>query len=98
MNLEISASQLSLGTVGDDVACVHQAMQALGRSVPVSETASRHGCCPERASDRTQGKFPASTMPGSAKEIRDKPAKFDSDPRVVCGSVCDANRRGEQLK
>ncbi len=30
-------------------------MQALSRSVPVSETASRHGCCPEGASDRVRG-------------------------------------------
>lgn len=41
MILEVSASQLSLGTVGDDVARVHRAMQGIGRSVPVSETASR---------------------------------------------------------
>ena len=41
MTLEISASQLSFGTQGDDVARVHQAMQVLGRSIPVSETADR---------------------------------------------------------
>lgn len=41
MTLEVSASQLSLGTGDDDVAHVYQAMQALGRSVPVTETASR---------------------------------------------------------
>lgn len=41
MKLEISASQLSFGTQGDDVARVHQAMQALGRSVPASEAKTR---------------------------------------------------------
>ena len=91
MTLEISASQLSLGTQGDDVTPIDWAMQVLGRSVPISETASRHGCCPERASDRARGQFPASTMPGSVKGIHDKAAKFDADPRVVCGSVHDAN-------
>ncbi len=41
MTLEISASRLSFGMQGDDVARVHQALQALARSVPVSETADR---------------------------------------------------------
>ena len=34
MILEISSIQLSEGTQGDDVVRVHQAIQALGRSVP----------------------------------------------------------------
>jgi peptidoglycan hydrolase-like protein with peptidoglycan-binding domain len=41
MSLEIFARQLSFGMQGDDVARVHQALQALGRDIPVAETASR---------------------------------------------------------
>lgn len=41
MTLEISVNWLLLGTGGDDAARVHQAMQALGRGVLVSETASQ---------------------------------------------------------
>lgn len=41
MKLEISASQLSFGSQGDDVVRVHQAMRALGRSVPASEVKTR---------------------------------------------------------
>ena len=41
MTLQISASQLSFGAQGDDVARVHQAMQVLGRRISVSETADR---------------------------------------------------------
>ena len=39
MILEISAVQLSFGTQGDDVARVHQAIQALGRDIPIAERA-----------------------------------------------------------
>lgn len=55
MTLEIFTSQLSLGTQSNYVTHVHQVMQSLGRSVPVSETASQHGCSPESASDRAWG-------------------------------------------
>ena len=41
MKLEISATQVSFGMQGDDVVRVHQAMQVLGRSVPVSEVKTR---------------------------------------------------------
>jgi hypothetical protein len=96
MTLEIFASQLSLGTQDDDIAPVHQAMQALGLNAPISETASRvlgAGTVTVLKGLQTEfgGQVPASTMPGSIKAIHDKPDKFDSDPRVVCGSMCDAN-------
>jgi hypothetical protein len=42
MILQISTGQLSLGTQGDDVARVHQAFDALGRSVPVAEVLIAH--------------------------------------------------------
>ena len=41
MPLQISTSQLSFGMQGDDVARVHQALQALGRDIPLTETANR---------------------------------------------------------
>jgi hypothetical protein len=71
-------------------------MQALGRNVPISETASRVlgvGTITVLKGIQTElgGQFPASTMPESVKAIHDKSAKFDPDPRVVCGSVRDAN-------
>jgi hypothetical protein len=41
MPLEIAASTLSLGTPGDDVARVHQALQALGRRVRLGDMVAR---------------------------------------------------------
>jgi hypothetical protein len=41
MILQISSTPLSLGMQGDDVARVHQALQVLGRDIPVAETADR---------------------------------------------------------
>jgi hypothetical protein len=37
MEFEISTSYLSIGIQGDDVAQVHQALQARGRGIPVAE-------------------------------------------------------------
>jgi hypothetical protein len=41
MTLVVSTSQLSLGAQGDNVARVHQALQALGTDLPLAETANR---------------------------------------------------------
>ena len=80
MTLEIFASQLSLWTQGDDVTRIQQPMQALGRSVPVSETASR-GLGTDVVAflkglqTKLGGHFPALIMPGYFKAIHDKLAK-----------------------
>ena len=96
MTLEISASQLSFGTQGDDVARVHQALQTLGRSVPVAETANRvmgAGTVAVLKALQADLGVPATGVVDAAtvRAINVKLAELDTDPRVVRGSVRDAN-------
>ncbi len=96
MILQISASQLSFGTQGDDVARVHQAMQALGRSVPVAETASRvlgAGTVAVLKGLQTELELPASGIVDAAtvRAINDRLAHLDSEARVVRCLVQEAN-------
>ena len=62
MTLEIFASQLSLGTGGDDVARVHQAMQALGRSVRSPKQRAGTVAVLKGLQTESGVQFPASTM------------------------------------
>src|SRR5215212_332467 len=96
MTLEISASQLSFGTQGDDVARVHQALGALGRSVPVAETANRvmgPGTVAILTALQADLGVPATGVVDAAtvRVINVKFSELDTDPRVVRGSVRDAN-------
>ncbi len=96
MILQISTSQLSFGTRGDDVARVHQAMQALGRSVPVAETASRvlgPGTVAVLKGLQTELRLPASGIVDAARirAIYDRLANLDFEPRVARCLVQDAN-------
>src|SRR5215210_4529526 len=96
MILQISTSQLSFGTQGDDVARVHRAMQALGRSVPVAETASRvlgSGTVAVLKALQADLGVPATGVVDAAtvRTINAKLSALDTDTRVVRGSVRDAN-------
>src|SRR5215210_2309211 len=96
MILQISTSQLSFGTQGDDVARVHQALQTLGRSVPVAETANRvlgAGTVAVLKALQADLGMPATGVVDAAtvRVINAKLSELDTDPRVVRGSVRDAN-------
>jgi hypothetical protein len=96
MLLDISASQLSLGTNGDDVTRVHRALQSLGRVVPGTETTARVlglgtvavvKALQQELDLPTTGIVDAATV----KAINVLLAKLATDSRVVRGSVRDAN-------
>ena len=94
MNLQISVSQLSLGTQGDDVARVHQALQKLGRTVPVDETANRIlGAATVAVLKALQAELglAASGVVDAAtvRKINEKLTNLTTDPRVVRGVVRD---------
>src|SRR5215212_1465511 len=96
MILRISTSQLSFGTQGDDVARVHQAIQALGRSVPVPERANRvlgAGTVAVLKALQAELGVPATGLVDAAtvRTINVKLSELDTDPRVVRGAVRDAN-------
>ncbi|MGH8526538.1 MAG: peptidoglycan-binding domain-containing protein, partial [Gammaproteobacteria bacterium] len=95
MKLEISASQLSFGMRGPDVARVHQA-QALGHSVPVSETKTSvlgAGTVAVLKALQAELGLPGSGIVDAAtvRAINVLLDKLVTDPRVVRGSVRDAD-------
>jgi len=94
MTLIISASQLSLGSQGDDVARVQQAIQKLGRSVSIAE-AGVLGAGTVAVVKALQADFglPATGIVDAAtvKAINARLAALATDPRVIRGSVLDAN-------
>ena len=97
MNLQISVSQLSFGTKGDDVARVHQALLALGRDIPATELKSRalgNGTIAVVKAFQTEAGLPASGVVDAAtvRAINAKLAASATGLRVVRGSVFDANR------
>lgn len=95
MNLQISTSQLSFGTQGDDVARVHQALQALGRIVPAAEVnrVIGDGTVAVLKALQTEFGLPASGIVDAAmvRAINVKLANLATGQRVVRGSVRDAN-------
>ena len=97
MKLEISATQVSFGAQGDDVVRVHQAMQVLGRSVPVSEAKTRvlgPGTAAVVKAFQQELNLPVTGIVDAAtvRAINGLLDKLASDPRLVRGSVRDANR------
>jgi hypothetical protein len=81
---------------GDDVACVHQALQALGRNVPVAETEERilgaGSVAVLKALQRELGLPPTGVV--DAATVRAIDARLDklaTDQKVVRGSARDAN-------
>jgi peptidoglycan hydrolase-like protein with peptidoglycan-binding domain len=96
MTLEIAASEVSLGMQGDDVARIHHALQALGRSVPVSEIASRvlgPGTAAVVRALQQELNLPATGMVDAAtvRAINVLLDRVATAPRVVRGTVRDAN-------
>ena len=96
MRLEISANQLSLGAQGDDVVRVHRAIQALARSVPVSEANTRvlgPGTAAVVKALQQELNLPATGMVDAAtvRAINALLEKLATDVRIVRGLVRDAN-------
>ena len=96
MILEISVSQRSLGAKGDDVTRVHRALQALGRDVPRTETTARvlgPGTVAVVKALQQELNLPSTGIVDAAtvRAINVLLAKLTTDPRVVRGSVLDAN-------
>jgi peptidoglycan hydrolase-like protein with peptidoglycan-binding domain len=94
MTLQISATQLSFGTQGDDVARVQQALQALGRDLPLAERGVM-GAGTVAVLKALQADFglPATGIVDTVtvKAINVRLAKLATDPRIVRGSVLGAN-------
>jgi len=93
--LTVSASQLSLGSHGDDVARVQQAIQSLGRDIPAAETDKRvfgpgmAAVLKALQADlglRATGVVDAATV----KAINSRLAKLPAAPRTVRGRVSTA--------
>ena len=94
MTLQISATQLSFGTQGDDVARVQQALQALGREVPPSERGVLGaGTVAVLKALQADLSLPATGIVDAltVKAINVRLAKLATDPRVVRGSVLGTN-------
>jgi hypothetical protein len=97
MRLEISARQLSLGAQGDDVARVHRAIQALGRSIPISEAETRvlgPGTAAVVKALQQELNLPTAGMVDAAtvRAINVLLEKLATDVRIVRGLVRDANQ------
>lgn len=96
MILEIS-NPLSLGNQSDDVARVHQALRALGRSLPIDETANRvlgpQTVAVLKALQADLGVAATGIVDAATvRSINAKLAKLPTDAREVRGIVRDANR------
>ncbi len=96
MKLEIFVSRLSLGAQGDDVARVHQALQALGRSVPPAEVRNRVlGPGTQAVVEALQAELDVTATgvvdEATVRAINVRLDHLDTDQRVVRGQVYDAN-------
>jgi Tc toxin complex TcA C-terminal TcB-binding domain/Neuraminidase-like domain/Salmonella virulence plasmid 28.1kDa A protein/Putative peptidoglycan binding domain len=96
MILEISVSQLSLGAKGDDVVRVHRAFEALGRTLPAVETKDHVlgvGTVAVLKALQQELNLPPTGIVDAAtvRTINALLAKLTTDPRIVRGSVRDAN-------
>ena len=96
MTLEISVPELSHGAQGDDVARVHRALQALSRSVPVSERKQRVlGAGTVAVIKALQAELDLSATgvvdAATVRAINGKLDRLATDQRVVRGLVRDAN-------
>lgn len=96
MILEIS-NPLSLGNQSDDVARVHQALRALGRSLPIDETANRvlgpQTVAVVKALQAELGLTATGIVDAATvRSINARLAKLPADAREVRGIVRDANR------
>ena len=96
MQLTISSTQLSFGTQGDDVARLHQALRALGRTIPLSEvsppimgagTVAVVRAVQQDLGIAATGVVDAATVTAINKKLRNLP----SESHVVRGSVVDGN-------
>ncbi len=90
--------QLSLGMQGDDVSRVHQALLALGRRVPVAEIADRifgvgTGAVVKALQQELNLPLTGIVDPPTVRAINALLAKLATDPRIVRGSVRDADRK-----
>jgi hypothetical protein len=97
VTLTISTTLLSYGTQGDDVAHVHRALQALGRDIPASELHSRvlgDGTVAVLKALQAELGLPAASGvvdDATVRAINAKLASLSAGPRVVRGTVLDAN-------
>ena len=96
MLFTISSPQLSLATQGDDVAQLHQALRALGRSIPASETSPPTmglgtvaivNAVQQDLGIPVTGVVDAATVAAINKEL----AAIAGKPRIVRGLVTDSN-------
>ncbi len=96
MILRLSTSPLSFATRGDDVAQLQRALQSLGRDVPADERNDRvmgPGTVAVVKALQADLGVPATGVVDAVavRAINERLAKFATDPRVVRGTVVDAN-------